>query len=56
MTEVLSYKNSAICSANQWTGFYMIGISVMNKLMFRPRSSSFVTKKTKVVEMDLTKQ
>ena len=28
----ISLVSSLICSANQWTGFYMIGTSVMNEL------------------------
>ena len=27
----LSYRNQSICSANQWTGFYMITASVMKE-------------------------
>ena len=29
----LSYRNQSICSANQWTGFYMITASVVKELM-----------------------
>ena len=33
----LSYKTSPLtCRGNQWTGFYMIGTSVMNKLKVSP--------------------
>ena len=34
MTDVLSYRNkSIVCSANQWTGFRVIGTFVMNQLL-----------------------
>ena len=34
MTEFLSYGNQSIdCSANKWTGFYMIGTSDMKELI-----------------------
>ena len=33
MTEILSYRTSLlICKVNQWTGFFMIGISVLKEL------------------------
>ena len=36
-----------ICRANQWTGFYMIGASVMKELIF-----FFTTSLTEVIQLD----